>query len=268
MYGEEWVKDLVKKIQVYLQENKEWLGIDERKEQRVLDYACGHGTISLVSAHTATLAPASTDSCSQGLLESFPIATFQGIDLDSRQVARYNKEAENASTYRMKAIQGDLLNQSRELEKDEWCNFDLAIISMALHHVPDPHNMLVQLRKRLRPGGVLIIVEMLGATHHSHGNGYGHDHHSHEQHQTHAHGMNGHADQMVETIGGQQIWPGFSADGMRQGLVTAGFGKESVDVRIPGVTFDVPEAQAGQGLGGVKELMFIRAVAPGGKSSI
>ena len=34
MYSQEWVQDLVRKIQVYLQDNKEWLGVNETKEQR------------------------------------------------------------------------------------------------------------------------------------------------------------------------------------------------------------------------------------------
>lgn len=48
MYDQQWVKDLVRNIQVYLQHNKGWLSLDETAEQRVLDYACGHGTITLV----------------------------------------------------------------------------------------------------------------------------------------------------------------------------------------------------------------------------
>lgn len=48
MYKQPWVQALVKQIQDFLVANAVWLGIDPEKEQRVLDYACGHGTISLV----------------------------------------------------------------------------------------------------------------------------------------------------------------------------------------------------------------------------
>lgn len=54
MYKQPWVQALVKQVQDYLVANAEWLGINPEKEQRVLDYACGHGTISLVRPTTLT----------------------------------------------------------------------------------------------------------------------------------------------------------------------------------------------------------------------
>jgi hypothetical protein len=45
------VQDGVRKIQAYISSNIDWLGLASNKPQRVLDYACGHGTISLVRVH-------------------------------------------------------------------------------------------------------------------------------------------------------------------------------------------------------------------------
>jgi 2-polyprenyl-3-methyl-5-hydroxy-6-metoxy-1,4-benzoquinol methylase len=49
MYNLEWVQDGIKKIQDFIRTNVAWLGIATAASQRVLDYACGHGTISIVS---------------------------------------------------------------------------------------------------------------------------------------------------------------------------------------------------------------------------
>ena len=92
--------------------------------------------------------------------------------------------------------------------------------------------MLVQLRKRLRSGGVLIIVEWLNAVHHSHGHAHGHGHGHHDHHQQHSSGLDVHGGQMIETVGGQQIWPGFTMQAVfERGLIAAGFEKETVEVR-------------------------------------
>ena len=50
MYCQEWVQSLIDQIQQFLQENYEWLGIEADGSQRVLDYACGNGTVSRVSS--------------------------------------------------------------------------------------------------------------------------------------------------------------------------------------------------------------------------
>jgi hypothetical protein len=51
MYKAVWVQDLVQKIQSLVRDNSKVFGIDESKPSRILDYACGHGTISSVSHH-------------------------------------------------------------------------------------------------------------------------------------------------------------------------------------------------------------------------
>ena len=44
---------MVKQLQDFVVANADWLGFNAGSEQRVLDNACGHGTISLVSQLTA-----------------------------------------------------------------------------------------------------------------------------------------------------------------------------------------------------------------------
>ena len=52
MYKEEWVQNLVRQIQDYIVLNSGWLGIDKSSSKYILDYACGDGTVSKVSAET------------------------------------------------------------------------------------------------------------------------------------------------------------------------------------------------------------------------
>lgn len=150
---------------------------------------------------------------------------------------------------------GDLYEgSSKELDSDEWFNFDTIIMSMALHHVADPLQMLVNLKKRLKSGGTLVLVEWSGAKAHDHGkHGHQHDHSGAHSHQ--------HAPaDMIDAPGGQKIWPGFDESFFREVLTEAGFQKASIDVRVPGVTFTIPEELMQSFHKGVNELVFVKAV--------
>jgi hypothetical protein len=48
MYMKPWVQKLILQIQQFLQAQAKagWLDIGQNKPQRVLDYACGNGTVS------------------------------------------------------------------------------------------------------------------------------------------------------------------------------------------------------------------------------
>lgn len=54
MYKEKWVQDLIGQLKDFVGSNHAWLGLDEAKRQRVLDYACGNGTISEASRRQGT----------------------------------------------------------------------------------------------------------------------------------------------------------------------------------------------------------------------
>lgn len=79
-------------------------------------------------------------------------------------VEQYNlmAEKEGFDARKMHAIQGNLLNPETDLSSEaEYNNFDLVVMSMALHHVGDHTTMIQKLSDRLSPGGVLVIVDLV-----------------------------------------------------------------------------------------------------------
>lgn len=178
----------------------------------------------------------------QALANECPNIVLRGLDSHPKQVARYNDEAAKLfgdGHNQMHAVQGDLSKPSLELDKADWSNFDVAIISMALHHVSEPIEMLSQLRKRLRPGGSLIVVEM-----------YEDDK---EERSTDSDNLN--PEGMIVVHGREKIWAGFSPRGLVDLLKKAGF--TEVDARKPDLTILVPD---GSPFGGERKLMFVKGV--------
>lgn len=68
----------------------------------------------------------------------------------------------------MRAVQGDLidpeLTPSPETNTPGFFDFDVVVMCMALHHIEDPDNMILQLSKRLRPGGILLIIDWVASS--------------------------------------------------------------------------------------------------------
>jgi SAM-dependent methyltransferase len=93
------------------------------------------------------------------------MSTVRGMDISSGMAEQYNTMALKAgyTPTKMQAVQGDLidpeLTPSAELDTPAFFNFDLAVMCMALHHIEDYETMILQLSKRLRPGGILLIVD-------------------------------------------------------------------------------------------------------------
>ena len=76
----------------------------------------------------------------------------------------YNSEAREAgmTEAQIRAVRGDLLAPIEgQFESEEFYNFDLAVMSMALHHVEDPKIMIAKLVERLRPGGLVVIIDWI-----------------------------------------------------------------------------------------------------------
>jgi SAM-dependent methyltransferase len=64
----------------------------------------------------------------------------------------------------MHGYQGNLLDPaapSESIQGDHFHNFDVAAVGLGFHHFPDPELAAVRLVDRLRPGGVLFLVEFV-----------------------------------------------------------------------------------------------------------
>jgi SAM-dependent methyltransferase len=76
-----------------------------------------------------------------------------------------NAEKEGFTLEKMHATAGDLLDSTdANLASSDFYGFDFAIMSMALHHVSDPTEMIARLAERLDKGGVLLIIDWVAAS--------------------------------------------------------------------------------------------------------
>lgn len=93
------------------------------------------------------------------------MSTVRGMDISSSMAEQYNEMALKSgyTPTKMHAVQGDIIEPestpSPELSTPAYFNFDLIVMCLALHHIEDPDNMILQLSKRLRPGGILLIID-------------------------------------------------------------------------------------------------------------
>ncbi|KAF4945310.1 hypothetical protein FGADI_12050 [Fusarium gaditjirri] len=146
-----WIQRLCTQISDELRQNLDWVGIPEKhNEFKMLDYACGNGVAS------RALAPY--------------VSIVRGIDISSKMVDQYNMLAEAAgfSPGRMRAVHGDFMDPeaspSPELNTPEFNDLDLIVMCMALHHVQDYAAMIQRLSQKLRPGGVLLIIDLVASS--------------------------------------------------------------------------------------------------------
>ena len=150
----------------------------------------------------------------------------------------------------MHAIEGDLLNPSSALNGKEWFDFDIVIISMALHHVEDPKLMLTKLKERVKRGGSIVVVEFLAsswsssAPSSSTGNGPESIRALVEEHHQQQQGQQQGPRTMIETTGGQKIWPGFTVEGLKDLMVAVGC--SDAEVRLQPEMSHFPEKQGGE----------------------
>ncbi|KAL3481920.1 S-adenosyl-L-methionine-dependent methyltransferase [Aspergillus californicus] len=125
-----------------------WTDTDTDSQIRLLDYACGAGTVS------KALAPYVTQAI--------------GLDLSENMVAEYNKAALEVgyTAERMQAYQFDLLAGDSSARDSlppgilSPSSFDVIIICLALHHVADPARLLGRFAGLLNPGGVCVVLDM------------------------------------------------------------------------------------------------------------
>lgn len=89
------------------------------------------------------------------------VSTIRGIDISNGMVEQYNAAALGHGIPRaqMHAVQGDLLANSESLNDPDISGFHVIVMSMALHHVEDPAQMISKLAERLKSDGSLVIID-------------------------------------------------------------------------------------------------------------
>lgn len=153
---------MINAITEFILSNISWIGVDfvdpsvkfERpgdsgaRQVRVLDYACGPGTVTNALQSHAT--------------------EFIGIDISENMVAAYNTRfapKEDAEFVNANAVVGDLLDANNPsltyLAKPEFFNFDLVVVGLGFHHFQNLEGATQRLTSRLKPGGVFLIIDFL-----------------------------------------------------------------------------------------------------------
>ena len=196
-------------------------------------------------------------------------------------VNKFNAEAREAGTSeaQMRAVRGDLLAPPGGLLEDrEFYGFDLAVMSMALHHVDDPKAMIAKLVERVKPGGIVVIIDWVVSdevpfgSHGNHGmNTHGHEqpqssHHNHNEHEQHSHeppqsshhNHDGHGHEHGHGHGHSQHAAShtLSSEGFSQEQIRALFldaGCRNTDIVLAAAPSDVPHGRTGH-----KQMFFAK----------
>jgi SAM-dependent methyltransferase len=103
---------------------------------RVLEPGCG------VGAQTATLAQRS------------PGATFVAIDISTTSLAAARRAVKRAGARNVQFQQGDILDP-----RFAPASFDHAFVCFLLEHLPNPARALARVRRLLKPGGTVTVIE-------------------------------------------------------------------------------------------------------------
>ncbi len=81
-----------------------------------------------------------------------------GVDATDRFVERATNEAAHRSLRNATFVLGDVERMAFPEN-----SFDIAVCRFAFHHFPRPANVLAEMRRVVRPGGKLVIVDMVAA---------------------------------------------------------------------------------------------------------
>ena len=154
---------MINRVHDFLLQHISWIGVDfidpsasfeeagaPLKQVRVLDYACGPGTITNILVSHAT--------------------DFVGVDLSDNMVKAYNSRFAPSSdpgdreALKAHAVVGDLLlpsGPSPALNSSHFFDFDLVVVGFGFHHFHNLSLAAERLASRLKPGGVLLIVDFV-----------------------------------------------------------------------------------------------------------
>ena len=160
-----WQIKISRQVSNALQQRKDWIGArwtgtdDTGRDSRLLDYACGTGSI------TNALAPY--------------VDTIRGIDVSENMVQKYNEAARQSgmTSDHCNAVVGDLFAETvpEHLTVPDLYMFDIAVIGLGFHHFENPALAVKRLTERLKPGdGVLVIVDFLPFSKDNHSSGAHH----------------------------------------------------------------------------------------------
>lgn len=150
---EDWQKEYVRKITLYLQANLEFCGLDRSNNPEsdanvtLLDYACGTGILS-------------------GALGPY-VNSIQGLDLSPKMLQQYQDLAATSpisSIRKAKAQVGNLMEEPQppaSLNGPEYRDFSLIGVCAAFHHFEKLQLSIDRLAERLRPGGALLIIDLV-----------------------------------------------------------------------------------------------------------
>jgi ubiquinone/menaquinone biosynthesis C-methylase UbiE len=124
-------------------EHTVYKNVDLTEVQNLLEVGCG------VGAQTSIL------------LRRFPKIKVTGIDLNEEQLA-----AAKASLEQLPLAKGRYTIQKMDAQNMDFSahSFDGAFLCWILEHVPDPLQILNEVRRVLRPGGVVYITEVVNSS--------------------------------------------------------------------------------------------------------
>ncbi|KAK5065159.1 hypothetical protein LTR84_000995 [Exophiala bonariae] len=170
--SEQWQKDLVNHVNAFILTNISWIGVDfidpatafekdndPAKTVRILDYACGPGTI------THALAGRATEYIGLDLSENMVKAYNLRFNPDSDQCAANPLEDQGEEEkLNAHAEVGNLLDPAGTppaFDDPKYKDFDLVVVGLGFHHFRDLDLTMSRLLERLRPGGVFLIVDFV-----------------------------------------------------------------------------------------------------------
>lgn len=168
----------MRQIAENLQSHIDWIGIrrttatggmaSQDTPVKMLDYACGSGIASRVRNHVPRPARARQSETLIMIIQAlFPyVSEIRGIDVSDGMVEQYNNSVRSFGVPESQifAIQGDLAAPLTEqshpsLGSSDFFQFDIIVVSMALHHIDAPKGLMERLVERLNEDGVLLIID-------------------------------------------------------------------------------------------------------------